>query len=137
MESSQEAGGTGVGPPQQGGGLFTYRLGLNQSPTALGFQGGVVCAWHPDVLCEQEIGTDGWLRHNEKWINVSSHLVLAFSLREEAEQSSDSMGSSITYREDTPTSIRGWQPHISWRFLHHSMWIRMVGSVGMQSAHLP
>lgn len=113
MESSQEAEGAGVGPPPQGGGLFTRRVGLNQPPTALGFQGGAICAWHPDAPCEQERGTDGWPRHNEKWINVSSHLVLAFSLREAAPQRSQSMGSSFAYWEDGPLRIRGWQPLLS------------------------
>lgn len=49
---------------------------------------GTVCAWHPDAPCEQQRGADGWLCHNEKWINVSSHPVLAFSLRKEAQQRS-------------------------------------------------
>lgn len=38
MENSQEEEHTGVGPAHQGVGLFTYRVGRNQPPTALGFQ---------------------------------------------------------------------------------------------------
>lgn len=39
MENSQEAEHTGVSLAQQGGGLFTYKVGPNQPPTVLGFQG--------------------------------------------------------------------------------------------------
>lgn len=80
--------------------LFTYRVGLNQLPTALGFQGGVVCAWHPDAPCEQERGADGWMRHNEKGNNVSSYPLLAFSLREEAQRRFYSMDSSFLQKEE-------------------------------------
>lgn len=45
---------------------------------------------------------------------------------EEAQQRSYSMGSSFACQEDIPPRIRGWQPGLSWSFLHHSMWMGVV-----------